>query len=343
MRRNSVVVILCLVSLMTTSRVARADFWGTVGKKSGPGPFRRFEWVFPISFSGTAPLSLKTINSNHDALDRFFFGGRLPRFSLTVQDFLVNTEQILYYGEVLNIDGLREWEAGTLDDGARVQKYLRIVRESQASATGDVQIPEPPPADQEEDEWAAAAEFYEEQSRTVLAAATERVRSRLRTFGKSNYVFFGSQSAIPLIFDNDGNNTIRNLFLTFAVGYAESWENDLVYPRDNKADKTVKWVSLYPALEWRFGMTRDYSKNLFTSIGPAFHSFLGDAFESFEETSVRGRLGMRYHSMHFAFELEYFVDGIPHAEFGAVDDPTTHRLGWGVSVGFEIPALVWNR
>ena len=144
---------------------------------------------------------------------------------------------------------------------------------------------------------------------------------------------------MPEIKKEDGTNSVKNLFLTIAPGYSQSWRNDLDYPAENTADKTVKWVTLYTALEYRWAQTEDYSKNLFANLGPAYHYIFSDAFENLNRLSVRGRFGVRYHSLSFGGQIDFFTEGLAHERLGVPGDPEVHRIGYGFFVGINIPGL----
>lgn len=145
---------------------------------------------------------------------------------------------------------------------------------------------------------------------------------------------FTGQRALRLT--EGGTNKASNHYFAVSFSYAQSLENDLPYPDIFAGSRTVRWVSVYPAYEYRFALTKDQTKNLFVSGGAGFHRFSGEAFDTFNKASARGRFGLRYHSLVAAVQADFFGDEIKHIDFGSTD-PGTNTWSVGFVLEIAIP------
>ena len=341
-KQTSYLVSLCVIAMMLIPvGDAHAVFWDGVGKMSGPGPFTGVNVVYPFRIGTTPQLDAEMLQ-NPGALR--ILNNYYLLFPLQTDPLaLVNdVEMIRFLGERYDIDAFKNWSPSgkTVDDlllefddalaaasfiQARIGSRLR-----RSSTPGSV---------------TSATELLRELNHYILAEddeVREHFEDRYRRPGWSKvWGLFTSTAALRLPGKDSSNNVVNqasNQYVTVALGYAQSLENDLPYPDENTESKTVRWLMVYPAYERRFGLTQDGTKNFFANAGPALHRFSGAAFATFYKASVRGRVGWRYHSFSFGGQLEYFVNEIKHTEFGSADNGV-HRWSYGFFTNIELPGF----
>jgi hypothetical protein len=168
-------------------------------------------------------------------------------------------------------------------------------------------------------------------NKRVLEIVNERLRERFRRFRELG-VFCGFRPIV--IEDERGRNKVKNLFFTLSLGLALTYENQLRYPDGFTGDKDVFWISVFPALEYRHPVGRDFS--LFSQVGPAAHYFAGGAFDDFLVGSARARAGFQYRKVYFGAQGDWFFNSVKPERFGALANEGRHRSTWGLFIGIDL-------
>jgi hypothetical protein len=278
---------------------------------------------------------------NVDSLNDFFYhfdepDDRIPVFETSIQELVKNEKLVHRIGRRLNSKELKEWTRGERTDDQLSQDFqtlflrafaYRGARSAPSVRTDEVYV------------QLALLQFYDEWT----AEMNSEIGRKARFFGFSCFGLCTSQRIVRLSKDNSQEKVeMGNWLLTFSLGYQQSWKNELSYPESHGGSRTVRWFTFYPALEWRFGLTQGQAMNFFVNAGPALHYFWGEAFDVFPRVSPRARAGLRYKAVSVGAQVDRFLPGIEHAEFGSTD-PGDHDIGYGFFFGFEFPGVLWNR
>ena len=339
MTRSKRLVLVSLIALaVSPSRPADA-FWKKIGKMSGPELWG-VDAILPVSIDGchldfTEELVLEGVNRL--ALNSTVFAARgrqIPNISLLAagpEAFLRDAESVRILGEYLGNDDLKSWNPRSAErDGSLLESYVRT-REQQEGRVLDGRTPEE-----------QASNDLARQTGKIIDDRKAEFPGKVRYFGLSAG-FFNSQRVLKLRNPHEPNARKegcraddlyfgRKLF-TLSLGYAQSYSNELAY-EDHVGSRTVRFVTLYPAFEYRVPVS-GVESSLFANAGPAAHLFWGEAFDAFSQVSARMRLGASIGRFQLGVELDFFIPELKHSKFGSVD-PGAVRVGWAVFMGLEV-------
>jgi len=345
-QRKTALVLMCLF-VVTLVPVGDVDaWWKGVGEMSGPGPYAGFDLIFPWSLSHPQ-LTLLRVWGNEELLSELL-GKPVPKQSLTVTLFLENEEQMHFYGVALDDEYLSTAKKG-VEVSVFVDHFLDNLLPGMSLALEQAgvrwQTTEAGRGFVLGDEEKIAQILFEVLNARVWQQESALLRAKIRNFGSGWIGLFGSASSLPKLPDPvTGKNILSDFFFTLGTGYAASLKNGIDYAPG--VSDTVHWVTIYPALEWRFGRNQPNRKkayvksNWFWNVGPTFHYFFGEGFDNFTRVSLRTRAGRRYKGVYFGAELDYFIPVISHADFGAVGDPREVRFSYGAFIAFELKRAV---
>jgi hypothetical protein len=331
----------------TTLIAADADaFWKGIGKFSGPGPFWGFDLILPLE-PGVPHISRRMLENSENVgtLNDFFYHrdkpkDRLLTFKTSLDQLVLDEKLVQRIGQRLNHPGLKDWPTGIENDARNAfsEQFLEAFLGTQAGVvsvlTDEVYV------------QLALLQFFDEWA----AEINSEIGRRARFFGFSCLGLCTSQRIVRLSKDKSPELSkdkspekveIGDLLLTFSLGYQQSRKNDLSY-ESYGGSRTVRWLTFYPALEWRFGRTGWKNVNFFVNAGPAFHYFWGEAFDVFPRVSPRGRAGVRLWSFSVGAQVDRFFPRIEHTEFGSTD-LRDHDIAYGIFIGWEFPSVLWNR
>jgi hypothetical protein len=331
---------LALIEVMFVATEANA-FWKGIGKMSGPGPFWGFDLILPFE-PGVPYISRQMLENeqNVHTLNDFFYhfdedNVKVPVFKTRIEELVEDERLVIRIGQRLNHDGLKKWPPTEIENDARSAKFKEQFLEAFAGRkAGVVSVPT-----DEVYVQLALLQFYDEWAADV----NSEIGRKARFFGFSCLGLCTSQKMLRLSKgDSPEMVEMGKFLLTFSLGYQQSWENDLSYPASYGGSRMVRWLSFYPSLEWRFGLTQGQAVNFFVNAGPALHYFWGEAFDVFPRVSARGRAGVRFWRISVGAQVDRFFPRIGHTEFGSTD-PRDHDIGYGFFFGWEFPSALWNR
>jgi hypothetical protein len=327
-------VLSCAIGLLFLPGRDADALWKYLGELSGPGPFYGIDFVFPWSLS-RPDVTISLNNANLLLLRDLGVHSVWLSSSFEPESgdpgFGANRAHQLFVEREFGIILVPTAVAETARESRASPSRPRVSAEDFVSATAMTE---------QGNELALLRSFLTERQRLeftttrdndVLTAdarlevlnelseriLTERLRDRLEHYGAGTAGLFNSQLAIPKL-----ANEINNVFFSLSLGLAFAAENNIDHAGDFDGDKDVVWLSLYPALEWRFATFADGDGSVFVNAGPAVNYFSGAQFDDFAAVSVRARLGVQIWRIYGGLELNTFVSALSNDRFGGLSDGT---------------------